>query len=132
MPAPFNEHAPFAGPRYRALAGEGLSLGEGRCLLLPLGAEPLLVEAADVALLTQCDAFKTLEQHAAQIASRGADLSTSDVQRRLIELVAGGLLTSRDDVTSALIKAARTRAQPPIATIAIPTRDRPESLRRCI
>jgi hypothetical protein len=101
-----------------------------------LGETDLRVLPAETAsLASRCRAYRTIAEHAAAICSELAlDEDARDgLGEELEALVAQGLLASEDELLGACARVASAEiAPPPIATVGVPTRGRPESLARCV
>ena len=102
----------------------------GRTRLLP-------PQMAD--LLNYCQAFRTLEEHARsyqQSAAPGRQASDrvwiESIVEQLTELAADGLLISDRDLLNSLRAAEPESPPPPVATVGIMTRNRPDALKRCL
>jgi hypothetical protein len=106
-------------------AGDGLSLVYSRD-----SAAAGFYRADTVALLLSCREFRTLDEHLHADTRSGASRAEGSVLRReLLRLSRAGFLVSADRVP--LRKDAGPQPTP-ISTIVIPTRDRPQLLRRAI
>jgi hypothetical protein len=94
-----------------------------------------LLPGIEVDLLHACHEFRTLDDHAREIGRIGG-LPPAEIQvirERLLRFAEAGLLVSRRDLLDRCrrMKPGRPEPQPP-ATLGIVTKDRPESLERCL
>jgi hypothetical protein len=99
----------------------------------PTGSGELPRAAA--ALLGQCDAFRSLDDHAERICRRAAlpPQRAATVRRYLEELAATGLLTAEAAFIERLLaQGTHERPLPPIGILGVPSRDRPDSLARSL
>lgn len=79
--------------------------------------------------LARCGTFKTLAEHAQHCAELWNE-PPAQIEARLVALAHDGLLTRAGAFPGGVTVV--SRAPVPIAMLAVPTRDRPESLRRCL
>ena len=106
-------------------AGDGLSLVYSR----DSGAAGFY-RADTVVLLLSCREFRTIDEHLQAHARSGAFRADGSVLRReLLRLSRAGFLVSADQL---LPRKVAGPLPTPISTIVIPTRDRPQLLRRAI
>ncbi len=123
--------------RYRGLFDwSRFPVGDNRELVYsPLTRSTHILTATQVLILRECRAFETLEKHAAQTCAKlnvPADRA-SVILQQLSELADVGLLVSYDNLTTYCTRSAvDEEAQPKIASVGIPTRNRPEGLKRCM
>jgi hypothetical protein len=101
----------------------------------PLTREACILSPVAVGLVHSCWTFATLQDHAARLCRQ---LNLAQEQERAVlgelsALVKTGLLVSRTDLENHCRLHSDTRCtSAPIATIGIPTRNRPESLACCL
>ncbi|MEK7863813.1 MAG: hypothetical protein AAB295_11190, partial [Chloroflexota bacterium] len=113
--------------------------------LFPVGASTTLVYAhharsahllpsALADLLSRCQAFASLADHARQRCRelRLADAQAESVTSQLATLAASGLLISRRELLDRCVARSTVDAPPPIASVGVLTRDRVESLQRAL
>src|SRR5579884_1472333 len=111
---------------------------------VPLGDGAELVYALDrrearslsplaVRLLLGCPTFATLPEHAGRLLRElnAAPGGLPTLLHELSALAAAGLLVSSADL-EARARPRSDAAPPPITTVGVPTRDRPDCLRRCL
>ncbi len=125
-----------AAEEFRALGLHTFTLGEGRELVFaePSGKSKLL-STMEVDLLVACTSFRTLEGHAREIC-RGAELPPDQVPPILFQLAQfarTGLLVTRRQVLD-LVRGSGDAGPvpPPVSALGVVTRERPESLERCL
>ena len=111
-------------------------LGDGLELVYsPLTGAAHTLSAQNVALLQTCRTFAALEDHAARLG-REHNLPPGQgkaIREALAALARAGLLTSRSDLTARCLRRFGPPESPPrIAVVGIPTRGRPDALRRCL
>jgi hypothetical protein len=113
-----------------------LPSGEDRvlfCSLWPRSSR--LLSGMSQRLLQGCESFATLDDHSARLCRELnlMPLQVESLRRELGELAAAGLLVSRRQMLAAVAPPGRA-AEPParIATVGVPTRDRPRDLERCL
>jgi len=102
---------------------------------LPLTKRRLLLPPRVVRALSQCTEFRTVSEHLDNLAQLAAiTAEESDwLRRRLPDLVAAGLLLTRDRLLPSYSLARSLTAEiPQIGSLCIPTRDRPGELRRAV
>ena len=99
----------------------------------PLTRSTHTLESADVLLLQTCNTFATLDDHALRAGAQ-LRLEKENVRRRLESLARIGLLVSHQALTDRCLKHAvdNCDTHPQIASMGIPTRNRPDHLERCV
>ena len=108
------------------------SLGGGLSLIRRLGDRPaILLDSEDLEALHGCVGLRTLEEHAHAVA-RARSRPLREIRRALQGLARRSLLLPEPDLVSTLRSAARGRSSGRIEAVAIPTRDRPQALARCL
>lgn len=111
-------------------------IGEKRSVVHdPLRARIDLLSPNEAAVIGAAGAWGTLDELAARGAESGALGTRGAVQATLSALVERGVLTPEGELFGLLCAAAReedARPRPEVATIGIPTKERPESLRRAL
>ncbi len=122
--------------RYRSAAVVARHTGAPQELVASFGdGRKTVVPASTVALLSKCNAFRTLEEHARRIC-RGARLEparAAAVHRNLESLAEAGFLTSQDDVLDRCRSGATAEAPAaPIAVLGVPSCERTDVLTRCL
>jgi hypothetical protein len=85
-------------------------------------------------MLEACRRFETVDTHADQVCRElGFDfMQLPEVKKQLREFVANGMLYSHSSMLDKCIAAEKQNDIPPIASLGVPTRNRPESLRQCL
>lgn len=139
-PAP-EEDSADDNERYCAIEVINLPAGDERSLVYSVSdrsAQFLSVEMA--VLLKKCQRFKTLEAHAEAVATvlelsphriEGVYLKSAEMQ--FSELIERGLLISERELYERCRQAEHSESSPPpISTVGLVTRDRPDSLKRCL
>lgn len=141
-PLPPAERGAAEPERYCRIEVITLPAGDDRRLVysvLDRSAQFLTSEMA--VLLSQCRTFKTLEDHAEAVARvfelspRGIEgVFLKSVELQFSELIERGLLVSDRELLERCRLAAEhpESSPPPISTVGVVTRDRPESLRCCL
>jgi hypothetical protein len=126
--------------RYRMLpdlvripVGDGGGVAHDIFALESNEADAQLLDAHSMGMLSRCEQFATLSEHAAAIA-RDVDEApdAAVVEQRLGELAAMGLLASERQLREALCEPCSDVAPPAVSAIGVPTRGRPELLRACV
>jgi hypothetical protein len=129
------EAKPCSTERFRAITemarfpvGVNLEL-----VFVPLTAARILPADA-VRLLQACPIFATLDEHALRLSGQpGVTPNQEAITRQLAALVTAGFLVGERELRSRCTRPASTPITPePIAIVGVPTRDRPESLLRCL
>ncbi len=128
--------APADADEYRSLGVVTFPMGEDRELVFaePSGAAKVL-SLAEVDVLTSCGTFRPLETHANEICRTSGLPPDQQLQilYQLAQFARAGLLVSRKQVLDLLRPPSPPRPAPPrIAALGVVTRDRPESLERCL
>lgn len=127
--------------RYCAIEVINLPAGDGRSFVYSVSDRSAQFLAADMAvLLKKCRTFRTLEAHAEIVATvlelspnkiEGVYLKSAEMQ--FSELIERGLLISERELYERCRQAEQSQSiPPPISKIGVVTRDRPDSLRRCL
>jgi hypothetical protein len=111
----------------------GFPLGNtSELIYCPFDRTRHVLSAAEATVLRGCESFATLEEH----AQRHLDLGKFDamaVQSALQRLVDARLLVAKQDlVARCLTREADNQPPATIASVCIPTRNRPDMLRRCV
>lgn len=113
-----------------------VSVGEQKELLYcPATNSTQILSSNSVRLLKECSIAQTLDTHAQQICQRfGMDAERLPAMRQqLVEFVKAKLLVSAGGLAEQLTKCSQSKEAPPkIASLAVPTRNRPEVLKRCL
>lgn len=113
-----------------------LPLAEGQALHYSFWSRsPQVLSADSQRILQGCAAFATLESHAVRISRELGlmPLQLESLRQELAGLAAAGLLVSRGQMRDAVQRLGKSDDKPPrIATVGIPTRDRPANLAACL
>jgi hypothetical protein len=122
--------------RYRAVGLVTFPAGPGEELVFAEHSRAKkLIPGTGMDLLASCDRFRTLDEHARAICA-GAGLPPDQitlVREQIGRYASEGLLVSeRSILDRCLSSGQRSDPNPPISTLAVVTRDRPESLDRCL
>lgn len=95
----------------------------------------VVLDSMEADLLTACGSFRTLQEHAGEIC-RAGNLEASlfaPILYQLAQLARSGLLVSRSSLVERIRSAAsKAEPTPPLTTLGIVTRNRPEALARCL
>jgi hypothetical protein len=125
---------PVSPERYRACevsrhpAGENVEL-----VYAPLTRAAQVLPSVAVALLQGCRTFATLEEHAGRLCrAYNLGAQAEAVRQQLAALVRAGLLVSHADLAARCRTAGPAEAPLRIAALGVPTRGRPDGLRRCL
>ncbi len=123
--------------RYRGLFDwTRFPVGDNRELVYsPLTRSTHILTATQVRILRECRVFETLENQAAQMCAKlnFPPDRVSAIRQQLGELADAGLLVSHEDLTRQCTRyAVEEDAPPKITSVGIPTRNRPEGLKRCL
>ncbi len=126
--------------RYCSSGEQQISVGRDLKLIQSRNQPPQLLESEISDLLERCQTFRTQDEHAEvylrSTMSRGyvPDPSlTTGIKEQLSELIARGLLISDDEVLASLAnQSASEQKRESIETVGIITRDRLQSLTRCL
>lgn len=96
--------------------------------------KPCFMTTRAAAVIGLCQKFATLEEHAHNLRTRfGWDDSRGRCDDLLRDAVKHGILITEDELRMRLVNCfSRSTPQPPIGIIAIPTRERPQMLRRLL
>jgi hypothetical protein len=120
--------------RYRAFDLARFHLGENRELVYsPLSRAARTLPALTVRLLQGCRTFATLDEHAFRLCQElnlGPD-QVPAVRAQLAALAGADLLVSARSLVGAG-PSLDAQAPPRIAVLGVPTRNRPDALRRCL
>ena len=122
---------------YRALADfTRFSVSSNQELFYsPLSRSTHLLPAAKARFVESCQSFDSLDRHAQRLCNQFniASEKFPAVRQQLMELVDAGLLVSQKQLLERVISGSRQATeQARITTVAIPTRNRSESLVRCL
>jgi hypothetical protein len=117
----------FAGVRRKLHSGQEVFRNH-------LTGRPVIVDGDAVTAAALCNTFATLDEHVARIeALQKNGVSTGDCRSALQRAVQAGLLASYEQVRKAMMEGMASHAQPKmIDMVAIPTRNRPETLQRLL
>jgi hypothetical protein len=120
-------------PRYCRSFTARYPLGEGLDLVYtPVSKTADRISREAATLLDSCNQFRTIEDHALA-AGRGTQHPEAQVVERLRQMAEAGLLLSDEQLIRRCKSAARQESSPPpIATIGVTTRNRPELLKRAL
>jgi hypothetical protein len=121
--------------RYRAHSdAPRASLGRGgEAVYDPLRRRVDALSAVEAVVFAGCRRLGTLDEQAACVVEGGAAGTRAAIRGILNDLVERGVLLSEAELQGLFASAAGAdEVAPKIATIGIPTRDRPESLRRAL
>jgi hypothetical protein len=134
--SPLTTHHSPGEERFRAF-GEVVrfSLGENLSLAYsPLTRAVQRLPARDLALMQACRSFATLDEHALRLCRQpghGPE-QVAALRQELAALHAAGWLVARSDLVRSCLRQTSSATAAKIATIGIPTRDRPHGLERCL
>src|SRR5262249_39606043 len=120
--------------RYRSFEIHRFPVGAGEEMVYsPLTRTAVRLPAQTVRLLQGCRQFATLDEHAAALcrALKFELLQADTIRAQLAALAQAGLLVPSRSVVAACGRT-QPRPTPKIATLAVPTRNRPGSLERCL
>ena len=114
--------------RFRTSRMMQLSLGASQRLAhLHDASRTVVIDTTIADILERCRTFRTLDEHAHEVCkARGIDSEREpEVVQALCELADGGLLVALEDM---LATSGAAEAVPPITTVAVITKNRPEAL----
>jgi hypothetical protein len=91
-----------------------------------------VLSAAEAAVLQACQSFATLDEHARRSLEAGK-LDATSIHASLDKLVGARLLVAQQDLVARCVAHRHSGPAPAqIASVCIPTRNRPEMLQRCV
>ncbi len=113
-----------------------VSVGEQKELIYcPTTNSTQILSTNSMRLLKECSVTQTLDTHAQQVCQRFgiAAERLPAMRQQLVEFAKAKLLVSADVLAEQVMKCSHTEEVPPkIASLAVPTRNRPEVLKRCL
>jgi len=122
--------------QYRCADVLRFPMGDGRELIYSKAScSSRVLQTSAVELLARCQSFQTLENHAQALGKEFKLTSTQStaIKTLLSQLARKGFLISYEETLNRIQKTADSSDKPPpIATIGIPTCDRPELLQRAL
>ncbi len=123
---------PSGSARYRAADLEIFPAGDGLSLVYARDSQAAAFYRADVlGLLASCRDFRTIDQHVRDYLAQAAPgVRASELRREIVRLAGAGFLVSTDGLGQ--LTGAGSAPSSPVSTIAIPTCDRVQLLRRAV
>lgn len=121
--------------RVRCADFDVFAVDEDRVTVRLGDSDPRIVPAEAASLASRCRGYRTIAEHAAAICAEiGLDDDAREgLAEELEALEAQGLVAAEDELSAACARAAESEAAPPpIATVGVPTRGRPEGLARSV
>lgn len=98
----------------------------------PLRRRTDVLSAAETAVFAACRRWGTLDELTAHAMDAGAGPSRAAIRGTLNDLVERGVLASEAEIAGVIASGQDDEPAPKIATLGIPTRERPSSLRRAL